>query len=176
MSAGSTSMLHCCRVQKKDTALISLCSHLTHHLYAIYDLGAPPSLIDAVNKTHQYQIPAFKGPEPITEDNFVDHLGDHTRVKFLIPMPLIYTNRPSMSRFYASYLAFFSSYLITHTITQAIERFIFLPQFNYNPDLKEGENQPAMLDRFHSGLLHPLIHLGHGLEFGVLGQVAEGER
>ena len=31
-----------------------------------------------------------------------------------------------------------------------------------------------MLDRFVSGVFHPLIHTGHGYEFGLPGIVAEG--
>jgi hypothetical protein len=32
-----------------------------------------------------------------------------------------------------------------------------------------------MLNRLMSVLLHPFIHIGYGLEFGIPGQVAEGE-
>lgn len=34
--------------------------------------------------------------------------------------------------------------------------------------------QPQMLNRFLDGLMHPMIHVGHGLEFGLPGTVAEG--
>jgi hypothetical protein len=36
--------------------------------------------------------------------------------------------------------------------------------------------QPAMLIRFLAGVIHPLIHVGYGTEFGIPGMVAEGER
>ena len=32
-----------------------------------------------------------------------------------------------------------------------------------------------MLNRLMSALLHPFIHIGYGFEFGIPGQVAEGE-
>ena len=32
-----------------------------------------------------------------------------------------------------------------------------------------------MLSRFLAGVLHPLIHVGYGAEFGLLGMFAEGK-
>lgn len=54
-----------------------------------------------------------------------------------------------------------------------IEEYIFSPKANV---LAPAVGQPplGMLDRFLSGLLHPLIHVGYGAEFGLLGMVAEG--
>lgn len=56
-------------------------SHSTHHLFAIYALGAPPELIKEAYQTHKdYLKPAFESPVPITDDNFLDHLADHEYV------------------------------------------------------------------------------------------------
>ena len=38
---------------------------------------------------------------------------------------------------------------------------------------KKGE-KPMMLSRFLSGALHPLIHCGYGVEFGLPGMISEG--
>jgi hypothetical protein len=58
---------------------------------------------------------------------------------------------------------------------------------NFDPDLaaatvqdvlsagKEGKKHPQMLNRLLAGLVHPFIHLAYGFEFGIPGQVAEGE-
>lgn len=129
-------------------------NHLTHHLIAIYGLGASAPLIEAANETHMYQKPAFASPGPITEENFIEHIGD--------------------LNYYDSYLKFFSAYVLGHTPVETINRFIFSPEFNYIPNLDVGKKQPAMLERFESGLLHPMIHSACGLEFGILGQLAEG--
>ena len=40
---------------------------------------------------------------------------------------------------------------------------------------KEGKKHPEMLNRLLAGLVHPFIHLAYGFEFGIPGQVAEGE-
>lgn len=38
---------------------------------------------------------------------------------------------------------------------------------------KDGK-APLMLSRFMAGLLHPFIHAGYGVEFGMPGLVSEG--
>lgn len=52
-------------------------SHTSHHLVAIYAMGASASVIEAAyEKRSIEQRPAFESPEPITESNFWDHLAD----------------------------------------------------------------------------------------------------
>lgn len=41
-------------------------------------------------------------------------------------------------------------------------------------ELKEGQEQPEMVNRFMDGIIHSLIHVGNGIEFGVPGLVADG--
>jgi hypothetical protein len=48
-----------------------------------------------------------------------------------------------------------------------------LETYVFSPKANEGE--AAMFPRLFSGLLHPLIHLGHGPEFGLPGLAAEGK-
>ena len=59
--------------------LMALCnaySHASHHLVAIYAMGAAGPLIEAAYQTHVvYMKPAFESPEKITEENFWKHLG-----------------------------------------------------------------------------------------------------
>ena len=51
-------------------------SHASHHLIAIYALGASGPLIDAAYQTHvKYMRPAFDSPEPVSVTNFWEHLG-----------------------------------------------------------------------------------------------------
>ena len=51
-------------------------SHVTHHVLAIYGLGASPEIIEDAYGTHDYLKPVFESPDPITENNFAEHLGD----------------------------------------------------------------------------------------------------
>ena len=52
-----------------------------------------------------------------------------------------------------------------------LEEYIFAPEANF---VQGTEKQPEMLTRFIAGLLHPLIHTGFGVEFGLPGIFAEG--
>ncbi len=46
-------------------------------MLAIYGLGASPDIIADAYKRLNYLLPAFDSPEPITDKNFTEHLGDH---------------------------------------------------------------------------------------------------
>ncbi|KAI9447320.1 hypothetical protein F5148DRAFT_1292298 [Russula earlei] len=135
-------------------------NHATHHTLAIYGLGASPQIIEDAYKTHDYLIPAFESPEPITDKNLTEHLGD--------------------ARYYDAYLSYFSDYLRGHTPNEAFDRFILSSSSNFGPSLAandvkgSGKKHPEMLNRLLAGLLHPFIHLAYGFEFGLPGQVAEG--
>jgi Questin oxidase-like len=56
----------------------------------------------------------------------------------------------------------------------ALEEYIFSPKANFD-SAREGKAQPEMLNRFVSSILHPMIHTGFGVEFGLYGIVAEGQ-
>ncbi|KAI0667401.1 hypothetical protein C8Q78DRAFT_982173 [Trametes maxima] len=128
-------------------------NHASHHLVAIYALGAGGPLIDAAYQTHAvYMRPAFDSPEPITEKNVWLHLGKR--------------------EFYNSYLEYFRTVLRIKDVTDVLEEYIFSAKANVGGAGVVGE--PQMLNRFYSALVHPMIHTGCGLEFGLLGLVAEG--
>ncbi|KAH9992169.1 hypothetical protein BJV77DRAFT_456359 [Russula vinacea] len=141
-------------------------NHATHHVLAIYGLGASSEIIEEAYSRHDFLKPAFDSPEPVTDKNFAEHLGD--------------------GRYYNAYLSYFSEYLRDHTPNEAFERFIFSSAYNFDPDLAandvqdikrvadEGKRHPEMLNRLLAGLVHPFIHLAYGFEFGLPGQVAEG--
>jgi hypothetical protein len=132
---------------------------------AIYALGASPEIIEEAYSRHEYLKPAFDSPEPVTDNNFTEHLGD--------------------GRYYDAYLSYFSEYLRDHTPNEAFECFIFSSAYNFDPDLATndikdtttadgGKKHPEMLNRLLAGLVHPFIHLAYGFELGLPGQVAEG--
>jgi hypothetical protein len=131
---------------------------------AVYALGASPELIrDVYYKIHLPKLlPPVVSPGPITEENFIEHLSD--------------------AKYYDAYLAFFTDYLQSHSPTEALERFVFSPAYNFRSDLtatdrrdsKEKVRQPQMLNRLLAGVVHPFIYLAYGLEFGILGHIAQG--
>jgi len=81
-------------------------------------------------------------------------------------------------RYYDAYLAFFTDYLQQSSPTEALERFIFSPAYNFVLDHDATEDDsgkhPQMLNRLLGGLVHPFIHVFYGFEFGILGQIAAG--
>ncbi|KAH7918719.1 hypothetical protein BV22DRAFT_1199852 [Leucogyrophana mollusca] len=136
---------------------ISYQNHISHHVLALYALGgSAPVLEAAYNEDNKKQRANFESPEVITEGNFSLHLGDH--------------------KYYQAYFNFFSAYVLENGAGAAMEEFVFSLKRNFDPENDpEGKEQPEMLYRFvMDGLLHPMIHVGYGVEFGLPGLVAEG--
>ncbi|KAG8892160.1 hypothetical protein FRC00_012553 [Tulasnella sp. 408] len=109
-------------------------------------------VLNAAYKLHaDYQRPAFQSPGEITEKNWSEHLGDKD--------------------YYNAYMHFYASQIDAHGPGKTLEKYVFAKEANLTADGKQG---PQMLDRFMSGLLHPMIHTGHWAEFHVPGMLAEG--
>jgi len=65
---------------------------------------------------------------------------------------------------------FFSRSIASIGVDKTVERWIFSSQANYD----EKSGRLVMLGRFLSGLFHPVIHVGYGVEYGIPGMVIEG--
>lgn len=78
-----------------------------------------------------------------------------------------------LSYFYA-YTVYFCKVLATSSPTEALVKYVFSSPYNFNANLGHSHQQPAMLDRFLAGIVHPLIHLGYGVEYGIIQQIADG--
>ncbi|EJD52981.1 hypothetical protein AURDEDRAFT_110799 [Auricularia subglabra TFB-10046 SS5] len=130
-------------------------NHLAHHLFAAYKMGATAPLIEAAYKEHaSYQRKAFKSPGPIDAKNWKEHLGDEN--------------------YYASYLDFFTNEVLTKGMSASVETYVFSDDANWQGFEKDANKAPRMLDRFMAGLVHPIIHFGHGAEFNIPGMAVEG--
>ncbi|KZT67499.1 hypothetical protein DAEQUDRAFT_673054 [Daedalea quercina L-15889] len=122
-------------------------SHVAHLLLAMYQIGATPKLLEAGYRNDcTFQCPAYASPSAITDDNLYDHIGDE--------------------RYYTAYREFFNAAVRKEGISAFLEKYLFTPEANAPPK--------RMLNRFLTGLLHPIIHAGYGCEFGLPGMVAEG--
>ncbi|KAL0062559.1 hypothetical protein AAF712_010598 [Marasmius tenuissimus] len=129
-------------------------NHIIHRALAVWALGGDAHVIQAgYDHDKSSQRPSYESPEPITRDNFKDHLGDEN--------------------FYDGYLKYFVAELDQSSVGKVIEESVFSPAFNFAVENKFGEH-PEMLSRFLDGLLHPMIHTGYGVEFDLPGTVAEG--
>ncbi|TRM68879.1 hypothetical protein BD626DRAFT_624338 [Schizophyllum amplum] len=117
-------------------------NHLSHHLLSVYDLGGSANLIQSIfDAENAYQRPIIQGPEDkiptITTENWTSYLGKEIT--------------------YPAYLKFFNDQIAEHGSQPTIERYIFSPEANGNGTI--------MLARLVSGVLHPWIQLGFGVEF-----------
>jgi len=129
-------------------------NHVTHRALALYATGASGALIEHFYKQDaSHQRPAIEPPEAITEENFIGHLGD--------------------DKYYAAYITFFMKSIDTKGVSATLEDYIFSEKYNL-VEGRDASTQPVMLIRVVLGLIHPLIHLGYGTEFGMPGMVAEG--
>ena len=78
----------------------------------------------------------------------------------------------AFNRFYNSYLEYFRTVLLKKNVTAVLEEYVFAAKANVGGPGNDGH--PRMLNRLLALIVHPMIHVGNGLEFGLLGLVAEG--
>lgn len=68
---------------------------------------------------------------------------------------------------------FFKAQLAEKGVSQVLEGWVFAQSANVVDGAPQNK-QPSMLARLLDGLVHPMIHTGYGLEFGLPGMVVEG--
>ncbi|KAI0349466.1 hypothetical protein OH77DRAFT_1432025 [Trametes cingulata] len=133
-------------------------NHLSHHLLAAYDLGAPAALLQKIfdaeskdpwdlfimNRTGK-EGAAEALEQEMTIENWTSFLGD--------------------GKYYPSFLNFFTREVAEHGAGEVLEKYIFSPKAN--------GNGAYMLLRFVGGALHPLIQMGYAVEFGSDAMVAQ---
>ncbi|KAF8551785.1 hypothetical protein OG21DRAFT_1512319 [Imleria badia] len=129
-------------------------NHIPYRALAIYALGGTAATIrEYYQRDRRRQRPAIPSPEPITEENFISHLGDE--------------------KFYQGYVSFFSQQASEKSVASTLEEFIFSEKYNFREG-SDADSQPEMLSHFFQGLVHPMIHIGYGVEFGLKGMLVEG--
>ncbi|KAH9841517.1 uncharacterized protein C8Q71DRAFT_700804 [Rhodofomes roseus] len=136
---------------------VGLHNHLSHHLLAAYDLGAPAKLLQAIYDQER------SGLSPI-------HLADRSKDVVEKQETAItlqnWTKYLGQEKYYANYLAFFADEIAQYGIEGVFERYLFSRDAN--------ENGALVLLRFIGGAVHPIIQTGYGVEFGSDAMVAQG--
>ncbi|KAK4868734.1 hypothetical protein LT330_006936 [Penicillium expansum] len=125
-------------------------NHIPHQLLSIYALGAAPEDVKACyerNKT--YQRPALPANQEIIQSmhdvaKFQEYFGKEEH--------------------YPNYLAFFQHEIDAKGVGEVLGEYIF----------SGDERAESMMCRMFGGLVHPLIHLGFGIEFNQPAIVAQG--
>ncbi|KAK7033554.1 hypothetical protein VNI00_012778 [Paramarasmius palmivorus] len=126
-------------------------NHLSHHVLAAYDLGATPSLLqkmynDEAPKQRSIILNKDDMKIGVTTDNWTEYLGNEHA--------------------YYGYLNFFQERIKSVGVPDTLEKYIFSPLAN--------KSSVGMLVRLMSGIVHPFIQIGYGLEFGSDLLVATG--
>ncbi|KAL5048447.1 hypothetical protein BDW71DRAFT_177695 [Aspergillus fruticulosus] len=126
-------------------------NHIAHQILTLYALGASPAEIQAAydrNKTYQRQ--ALPMHEDVVQslhqkDKFKEALGDEKN--------------------YPDFLEFFQREIDKKGVEAVLSEYLF-KQFI-------DENAESMMARLFGGLVHPVIHLGFGIEFNQPAIIAE---
>jgi hypothetical protein len=134
-------------------------------------LGAPKEAIQkAYDANRPLLQPAIHPVEVITERNFQDHLGDKKYVLFLYTLLPGFVNKCSF-RYYSAYFDFYKQVVHEKGVVKTLEEDIFSTEAN----LRSDGSKPLMLSRFLADIIHPLIHIGYGVDLDVDGIVVEGK-
>ncbi|KFY31431.1 hypothetical protein V493_01116 [Pseudogymnoascus sp. VKM F-4281 (FW-2241)] len=124
-------------------------NHIVHQILTLYGLGAPPSVIEANYKANTYyQLE----PKPLREENVKAMSEPEGFKKFLGDKEHTH-----------DYMEFFQRELEAKGVEAVVQEYLF----------SRSEIAEDMLARLFGGFLHPLIHLGFGLEFNQPVIVAE---
>ncbi|PYI12246.1 hypA-like protein [Aspergillus sclerotiicarbonarius CBS 121057] len=140
-------------------------NHIPHHVLSIYALGASPEQIRAAYDSNKsYQRPVLPVDEKVVQDmanagTFLKCLGNE--------------------KHYSDYLAFFQKQIEGKGVEKVLQEYLFSGEevaermlvmlFGGIPPLSLCSKWTDI-----SGLIHPFIHLGFGIEFNQPALVAEG--
>lgn len=124
-------------------------NHIVHHLLTIFALGASPAeLKKGYDENASYQRPPGK-----LERAVVDDMHDPERFKTYL----------GKERYYHDFLVYFQGEIEKKGWEEVLNEYLF----------KRDERADDMLVRLYGGFLHPIIHLGFGVEFRQPAIIAE---
>ncbi|KAJ5191566.1 uncharacterized protein N7498_010551 [Penicillium cinerascens] len=124
-------------------------NHIPHQILSMYAVGAKPEDIKAAYKRNQtYQRPSY----PVDRDVVK---GMHDKAKF---QEGFYNEKN-----YSNYLTFFQEEIDVKGVGDVLNEYLFAGD----------DRAESMLSRLFGGLVHPLIHLGFGIEFNQPAIVAQ---
>lgn len=141
-------------------------NHFPHSALTRYALGATSGLLEATWKhdaRHMVSLDPAAGDHPVDLSRVPDQI---TADNWDEPRYLAYPGC------YSRYLAFFHREIDRLGPLGALETYVFSPGANWEG--RNGKAPAQMLARTHAGAIHPLIHIGFGLEFKDRVVLAEG--
>lgn len=125
-------------------------NHIAHHLLSLFALNATPDeLKQGWDDNVSYQRP----PVPLKSSVVEDMKSDPVRFKKYL----------GSERYYHDFLVFFKEEIDDKGWQAVLNEYVF----------KGDDQADDMLVRMFGGILHPIIHLGFGIEFGQPAIIAE---
>ncbi|KEF63694.1 uncharacterized protein A1O9_01672 [Exophiala aquamarina CBS 119918] len=116
-------------------------NHIAHHLLTIYALGATPGeLNEAFDHNKGYQRPL-----PAVQDRIVEDMTDREKFKQYL----------GKERYFHDYADYFRKDIDEKGWEAVLNEHLFAGD----------EHAERLLTRLYAGFLHPIIHLGFGVEF-----------
>ncbi|KAF2455559.1 hypothetical protein BDY21DRAFT_395869 [Lineolata rhizophorae] len=116
-------------------------NHIAHHLLTIFALGASPEVIQ-----RQYDgNKSYQRDQQGADNSVVEDLADPAKfVQYLGP-----------EKYYQDFLLFFRKHMEENGWENTLNEYLF----------KGDQKSEEMIARLFGGFLHPIIHLGFGVEF-----------
>ncbi|KAF2793674.1 hypothetical protein K505DRAFT_325335 [Melanomma pulvis-pyrius CBS 109.77] len=124
-------------------------NHIAHHLLTLYALNATPAqLRKAYADNVSYQRPPVALEQSVVEDM---HVTDRFKTYL------------GKEKYYHDFLVFFKKEIEKHGWEDVVKEYVF----------QGDERADDILVRMFAGFLHPIIHLGFGIEFAQPAIIAE---
>ncbi|KAF2496682.1 hypothetical protein BU16DRAFT_458022 [Lophium mytilinum] len=124
-------------------------NHIAHHLLTLFALGASPSII----KKQYDRNKIYQRPPGALEDSVVDDMHGPERFKSYL----------GDEKYYRDFLVYFEKEIEQKGWENVLNEYVFAGD----------ERAEDLLVRMHGGFLHPMIHLGFGVEFQQPAIIAE---
>ncbi|KAF2827115.1 hypothetical protein CC86DRAFT_370165 [Ophiobolus disseminans] len=124
-------------------------NHIAHHLLTLFALNASPA---EIQKGYDDNVSYQRPPEPL-KDSIVDDMHKPERFKTYL----------GNEKYYHDFLVFFQKEIKAKTWKTVLNEYLFA----------NDERANDMLCRLFAGFLHPIIHLGFGIEFQQPAIIAE---
>ncbi|KAF1830521.1 hypothetical protein BDW02DRAFT_572926 [Decorospora gaudefroyi] len=124
-------------------------NHIVHHILTLFALNASP---EELQKAYDVNVSYQRPPEPLKE-SIVDDMHDPERFKTYL----------GQEEYYHDFLVYYQKEIDKNGWQDTLHKHLFA----------ETEQADDMLVRMYAGFLHPIIHLGFGIEFQQPAIIAE---
>jgi hypothetical protein len=141
-------------------------NHIVHHLLTIFALGASPDQLQKASDLNQYQRPA------IPQHDLVDKMTN----------PEEFSKYLGQEEYFSDYLEYFTREMEKTSWQEVVNEYLFkkdaraedmLTRTFAGMNFAHSHSAIPHAHMFVIGYLHPLIHLGFGIDFGQPAIVAE---